>query len=93
MDLGKPALKGTPWRPVSSAPEIYFSLFTLLASFPAALNSDVFFIICTFFAADLCLERKGKQARKKEARWMSSVPSSEVVENHIQQLEVERRQQ
>jgi hypothetical protein len=24
------------------------------------------FIICVFFAVELCLERKGKQARKKE---------------------------
>jgi len=47
---------------------ISLSLFALLAAcFPAALNSDVFFIICTFFAADLCLERKGsRRARKKE---------------------------
>ena len=91
MDLGRPGLKGTPWRRPLSAAEIYFSLFALLAAcFPAALNSDVFFIICTFFAADLCLERKGSRRARK--RWMSPLASSEVVENHIRQLK-ERRQQ
>ena len=68
---------------------ISLSLFALLAAcFPAALNSDVFFIICTFFAADLCLERKGSRRARK--RWMSPLASSEVVENHIRQLK-ERR--
>jgi hypothetical protein len=69
-----------------SAAEIYVSpLFTplLVACLSAALNSDVFFRICAFFAVELCLERKGKQARKKE----------EVVENHIQQLKERRQQQ
>jgi len=72
VDLGRPALKGTPWvlpRYIS------LSLFTLLARFPAALNSDVFFIICTFFAADLCLERKGSSRRGRK-RW-SPLASSE----------------
>jgi hypothetical protein len=57
-----------------------------VACFSAALNSNVFFYNLRFLCSGVVFGKKREAGEEERGRRWRPLPSSEVVENHIQRL-------